>query len=77
MIDKNATAREWVRALEREGFRPRKSKGSHHLYQHLDGRRVLIVYHRLGETFGPKTIKQLLLTTRWAEADLKRLDLIP
>jgi len=78
MIDrlKNRTAREWIRALQREGFRTRKSRGSHHVYQHGDGRRVLVVYHSLGDTFGPKTIKQLLRGTHWTEADLIRLDLL-
>ena len=59
MIDqlKSVPAREWIRALAREGFRTRKSRGSHHIYQHPDGRRVLIVYHKLSDTFGPKTIR--------------------
>ena len=74
MIDqlKNATAREWLRALEREGFTRRKTKGSHHVYQHMDGRRVLIVYHKLGETFAlnnPPTSGW----ARWGEGDLQRL----
>ena len=73
---KNKTAREWVQALERDGFTVRKGRGSHHVYQHPDGRRVLVVYHRLGDTFGPKTIKQLLTGTFWKEEDLKRLKLI-
>ena len=73
---KNTPAREWVRALEHDGFRARKSKGSHHVYQHGDGRRVLVVYHKLSDTFGPKTVKQLLAGTQWGEADLKRLRLI-
>lgn len=78
MIDqlKSTTAREWIRALEREGFKPRKSKGSHHVYQHSDGRRVLIVYHKLSDTFGPKTIRQILDRVGWDEDDLKRLKLI-
>jgi len=73
---KNTPAREWVRALEREGFRTRKTKGSHHVYQHSDGRRVLLVYHNLADTFGPKTIRQLLDGTRWSEDDLRRLKLL-
>lgn len=72
----NTPAREWMRALEREDFTTRKSKGSHHVYQHPDGRRVLIVYHKMSDTFGPKTIKQLLAGTKWTEDDLKRLRLI-
>lgn len=73
---RSTTAREWVRALAREGFRPRKSKGSHHIYQHPDGRRMLIVYHKFSDTFSAKTIKQLLTATGWGEADLKSLNLI-
>ena len=73
---KTLTAREWVRAVAHEGFQRRKTRGSHHVYQHLDGRRVLLVYHNLGETFGPKAIQQILTSTRWTEADLKRLGLI-
>ena len=73
---KNVPVREWIRALEHEGFVARKSKGSHHIYQHSDGRRVLIVYHRLSDTFGPKTIKQFLDGTGWQENDLKRLKLL-
>jgi predicted RNA binding protein YcfA (HicA-like mRNA interferase family) len=73
---RNLRAQDWQRAVEREGFRPRKIRGSHHLYQHPDGRRVLLVYHNLGETFGPKTIRAILRSTRWTEADLRRLTLL-
>jgi predicted RNA binding protein YcfA (HicA-like mRNA interferase family) len=78
MIDRlrNVPARQWITALEHEGFGLRKGKGSHHIYQHPDSRRVLIVYHSLGDTFRPKTIKALLRDTRWTEDDLKRLKLI-
>jgi predicted RNA binding protein YcfA (HicA-like mRNA interferase family) len=78
MIDqlKNARARDWIRALEQEGFSTRKTKGSHHVYQHSDGRRVLVVYHSLGDTFGPKTIGQLLDGTLWRDQDLRRLKLL-
>jgi predicted RNA binding protein YcfA (HicA-like mRNA interferase family) len=56
---RNIPAREWITALERDGFSLRKGKGSHHIYQHPDGRRVLVVYHKLSDTFGPKTIRQI------------------
>ena len=73
---KNTPAREWIKALERDSFIARKSKGSHHLYQHSDGRRVLVVYHKLSDTFGLKTIKQLLDSTGWQENDLRRWKLL-
>ena len=73
---RNLRAQDWQRAVERDGFQPRKSGGSHHLYQHPDGRRVLLVYHNLGETFGPKTIRAILRSTRWTADDLRRLGLV-
>ena len=78
MIDRlrSVTARQWVAALERDGFVLRKGKGSHHVYQHKDGRRVMVVYHNPGETFGPKTLKQTLTSTGWSEGDLARHGLI-
>lgn len=78
MIDqlKNVNAKEWIKVLEREGFYLRKGQGSHHIYQHPDGRRVLIAYHKLGDTFGPKTIKSILKNTNWTEDDVKRLKLL-
>jgi predicted RNA binding protein YcfA (HicA-like mRNA interferase family) len=74
---RSRTAREWVRAVEHEGFRRRKTGGSHHIYQHSDGRRVLLVYHNLNDTFGSKAIRQILQSTRWTEDDLRRLGLLP
>ncbi len=78
MIDqlRSLPAREWLAALHREGFRLRKGRGSHHVYQHGDGRRVLVVYHKLSDTFGPRTIRQMLISTQWTEDDLKRAGLI-
>jgi len=73
---KNRTIREWIRAIEQDGFYRRKSGGSHHIYQHSDGRRVLFVYHNLGETFGPKTIRQILQSVGWNDDDLRRLQLL-
>ena len=73
---RNLRASDWEAAVARDGFLPRKSRGSHHLYQHPDGRRVLLVYHNLGETFGPKTIRAILKSTGWIETDLRRLNLL-
>ena len=72
---RNLHAHEWQRAVENDDFRARKHRGSHHLYQHPDGRRVLLVYHNLGETFDHKTIRKILQSTRWTEDDLRRLGL--
>jgi predicted RNA binding protein YcfA (HicA-like mRNA interferase family) len=73
---KTVPAREWLAAVERSCFRLRKERGSRHVYQHPDGRRVLVVYHKLSDTFGPKTIRQLLTSLEWTEADVTRAGLI-
>jgi len=73
---RNLTAADWVRVVEHDGFHRRKTRGSHHIYQHSDGRRVLLVYHNLHDTMGPKAIRQILRSTRWTEDDLRRLGLI-
>jgi predicted RNA binding protein YcfA (HicA-like mRNA interferase family) len=50
-------------------------KGSQRVYQHPDRRRVLIHYHTGSETLPPYVIRNLLIGTRWTEADLRRLGL--
>ncbi len=71
------TAREIISALTRDGFRPRSGrKGSHQRFQHLDGRRVTVTFHKSSDTFAPKTLKSMIEQARWTEADLKRLKLI-
>ena len=71
------TAREIISALTRDGFRLRSGrKGSHQRFQHLDGRRVTVTFHKSSDTFAPKTLKSMIEQARWTEADLKRLKLI-
>lgn len=71
----NVSTRRIVRALEREGFQFVERKGSQRVYQHPDRRRVLIHYHTGSETLPPYVIRNLLIGTRWTEADLRRLGL--
>lgn len=70
------TTIEPIRALEADGFRWTRSKGSHRVHCHSDGRRVVVAYHRPGATFPSKTLSAMLAGTRWSEADLRRLGLI-
>jgi predicted RNA binding protein YcfA (HicA-like mRNA interferase family) len=53
-----------------------RGDGSHQIYYHPDGRRVTVVFHG-SSTFRRKTLKSMIDQTRWTEADLKRLKLIP
>lgn len=73
---RTVTTREFVRALEADGFTWVRSRGSHRVYRHTDGRRVVVAYHRPGATFPPKTLGAMLSATQWIEEDLIRLHLI-
>ena len=71
---KSITAAELLRALERDGWQLRKSKGSRRVYRR-ENRMVAIHYHP-DKTFGPKMLKSLVQDTGWEDSDLRRLKLI-
>lgn len=52
MIDykklRSLPARQLISALERDGFRLRRSRGGHHRYVHPDGRRVTVTLRGRG-----------------------------
>ena len=73
---RNTTTRNLIRALEADGFAYVRSKGSHRVYRHPDGRRVVVTYHRPGATFPPKTLTAMIVGAGWEEDDLRRLGLI-
>ena len=70
------TTQQFISALEADGFRWARSAGSHRLYRHPDGRRVIVAFHRPGATFPPKTLASMLRGTGWTDEDLRRLELI-
>ena len=57
---KSLTAREIIRALEKDGFFLERQSGSHQQYRHPDGRLVTVSFHHLSDTFKPKIIKSML-----------------
>ncbi len=70
-------AKNLVRALERDGFLFRRARGSHRRYVHSDGRRVTMSFNQGGDTFAPKTLKNIIVDqARWGEADLERLGML-
>lgn len=74
---RSLTARQLIGALERDGFRLRRSRGGHHRYVHPDGRRVTVTFHRPGQTFAIGTLRSMIEGQAcWTEADLKRLKLL-
>jgi predicted RNA binding protein YcfA (HicA-like mRNA interferase family) len=64
-----------MRALERDGFEYRRTRGSHRIYRHPDGRRAVVPLHHSGDTLPIGTLNSILRGTRWTEDDLERLGL--
>jgi predicted RNA binding protein YcfA (HicA-like mRNA interferase family) len=50
-VPRGATARQFVRAVHADGFRLMRTRGSHRIYRHPDGRRMVVAYHSLRDTF--------------------------
>jgi mRNA interferase HicA len=69
------TARQLIKALHEDGFELKRTRGSHRIYRHLDGRRMVVAYHRLGDTFPMGTLKAMIRDAGWTEDDLRRLGL--
>lgn len=73
---RSLTARQIVNALERDGFILRRQRGSHRRYQHPDGRKVTVSYHRSGDTYETKMLRIMLQDqAKWTQDDLRRLGL--
>jgi hypothetical protein len=77
---KNISKGEFLSALVRDHWVPEPHKGgSEHVFiKELEGGvklRVAIHYHSGSETFGPGLLKELLVSSQWTVADLKRLKL--
>lgn len=75
-IPRGVTARELLRALHGDGFCLTRARGSHRIYRHADGRRAVVAYHRLSDTFPIGTLKGMLADIGWTDEDLRRLGLI-
>ena len=75
-VPRGVTAREFVKALQADGFVLQRVRGSHRVYRHPDGRRVIVAYHQLGDTFPIGTLRAMIADSGWREDDLVRLELI-
>jgi len=75
-IPRGINARQLIRALHADGFRLMRTRGSHHIYRHPDGRRVVVAYHALRDTFPIGTLKGMITDIGWTEEDLRRLGLL-
>ena len=75
-VPRGLTARQLVRALQADGFQLARTRGSHRIYRHPDGRRVVVAYHALSDTFPIGTLKAMLADIGWTDSDLRRLGLL-
>jgi predicted RNA binding protein YcfA (HicA-like mRNA interferase family) len=57
---RSLTASQIVAALLRAGFTLSRQRGSHHRYNHPDGRRVTVDYSNRGDTFTFKNLKSMI-----------------
>ena len=75
MIPRGISAREFIKAIEADGFYLARTEGSHRRYKNKDGRAVTVAYHHTSDTFTVKTLSRMFDATRWTEDDLRRLKL--
>lgn len=70
---RSLTAREIIAALEKDGFTLARTRGSHRLFRHPDGRRVSVSAHRMSDTFPPGTLRSMIeVQAQWDDEDLLR-----
>jgi predicted RNA binding protein YcfA (HicA-like mRNA interferase family) len=74
-VPRGLQARRLIRALEADGFVLERVRGSHRIYRHADGRRVVVAFHSLSQTFPIGTLRAMIEDAGWQEADLARLGL--
>ena len=70
------TARELIRALHADGFHLTRTRGSHRIYRHADGRRIVVAYHRVSDTFPIGILNAMVADIGWTNDDLRRLGLV-
>lgn len=75
-LRRGITARLLLQALHQDGFALQRTRGSHRIYRHPDGRRVVVAYHRLGETFPIGTLRAMVADAEWDDERLRQLGLI-
>ena len=74
---RNTPVRELVRAIQRDGFQlGRTTRTGSHVYQHQDGRTIIVHYHSGSDTLKRKTLASVIRSAQWTTEDLRRLGLI-
>jgi len=75
-IPRGLTARRLIQALHRDGFELSRARGSHRIYRHANGRRVVVAYHRMGDTFPVGTLSAMIRDAGWDDKRLHELGLL-
>jgi len=75
-VPRGLSARRLIRALEADGFALQRVSGSHRIYKHADGRRVVVAYHALNDSFPIGTLRAMIADAGWEDEDLVRLGLL-
>jgi predicted RNA binding protein YcfA (HicA-like mRNA interferase family) len=75
-LPRGVTARRLIAALHQDGFELTRARGSHRIYRHVDGRRVVVAYHRLSDGFPRGTLAGMIADIGWSDDDLRRLGLL-
>ena len=65
------TGKELVRNLQKFGFQNVRTRGSHHILKHLDGRQTVIPVHA-GETIGPGLLAKILRDCEITRSDFEK-----
>ena len=71
-MKRGITARQLTRALTKDGYRLKRSRGSHHVFSHPDGGVVVVPYTKDSDTFPYGTLRQIASAVRWTDNDLRR-----
>ena len=75
-VPRGISARKFVHALESDGFALQRVRGSHRIYRHPDGRRVVVAYHSLSDSFPIGTLRSMISDAGWKDQDLERIGLV-
>lgn len=74
---KGISPREFIKGLENDGFVLAKTKGSHWIYEHKDGRSVHVAYKKYNTNFIYTTLCAMIKHAGWKdENDLIRVGLL-
>ena len=72
---KNKTSKDFISALEKDGWERVETIRAEQIFRYPDGRRISIHFHP-NKTYGPKLLKALIEDTGWSTEDMKRLGFI-